>query len=259
MSYYGSIAAGEIAYEREQKKLAQKGNIDAMYRLGTSGYGGSDYGTEDLMHWVFKAARHGHVRAQLLIARNYYYGKEDIDAEFCLSKNLKKAGQWFERAAKRGCLISRSYIIDIKGFEHNLVLAERGDVCAMLVVGKYYLSGLGADLNINEGMRWLKKVAKDGFAKAQHYLGMKLDDCEQKIKWLKEAAKQGHTESMYELGNIYHLGLGIKRDYKLAHKWYLLAAKQEHEQALERLRYKCFVLEERHIISINRSNKDGGS
>jgi hypothetical protein len=49
-------------------------------------------------------------------------------------------------------------------------------------------------------------------------------------KWLREAAEQGYIPSMNNLGYLYQMGLGVKRDWPEAIKWYRRAA--EHGDAM---------------------------
>jgi len=46
------------------------------------------------------------------------------------------------------------------------------------------------------------------------------------VKWYTLAAEQGNAPAQYNLGVMYRLGQGVLQNYKTAVKWYTLAAKQ---------------------------------
>jgi len=46
------------------------------------------------------------------------------------------------------------------------------------------------------------------------------------VKWYTLAAEQGNAPAQYNLGVMYRLGQGVAQNYKTAVKWYTLAAKQ---------------------------------
>ena len=46
------------------------------------------------------------------------------------------------------------------------------------------------------------------------------------VKWFKLAANQGYADAQSNLGGMYYSGLGVDRDYKSALKWFGLSAKQ---------------------------------
>ena len=51
------------------------------------------------------------------------------------------------------------------------------------------------------------------------------------VRWYKLAADQGHAKAQYNLGVMYDMGLGVSRNYKVAVRWYKLAADQGHAMA----------------------------
>lgn len=56
------------------------------------------------------------------------------------------------------------------------------------------------------------------------------------IKWIRKAAKQGHARAQFRLGNEYESGQNIQQDYAEAERWHRKAAKQGDTDAQERLR-----------------------
>jgi TPR repeat protein len=51
------------------------------------------------------------------------------------------------------------------------------------------------------------------------------------VKWFRKAAEQGHAKAQYALGRSYEMGLGVVADYEEAAKWYRKAAEQGDSEA----------------------------
>ena len=51
------------------------------------------------------------------------------------------------------------------------------------------------------------------------------------MKHCQHAAEKGLVEAQYNLGLMYATGLGVARDYVLAHKWFNIAAVQGSPEA----------------------------
>lgn len=73
--------------------------------------------------------------------------------------------------------------------------------------------------------------AKDAKKKAQ--TTAQADSLE--IRKLTDAAKKGDAESQNVLATYYYTGTKVKQNYELAAKWYSMAAKQKHVQAIANL------------------------
>ena len=56
-------------------------------------------------------------------------------------------------------------------------------------------------------------------------------DYQTALNIFKPRAEQGNASAQYNLGWIYHEGLGVAQDYKAAVKWYTLAAEQGNASA----------------------------
>jgi TPR repeat protein len=70
--------------------------------------------------------------------------------------------------------------------------------------------------------------------------GKKLVDIEAYItasQRFEQATALGHTEAAFELGFLYHEGMGVKQDYQKAREFYELAATQNYSAALNNLGY----------------------
>ena len=80
-------------------------------------------------------------------------------------------------------------------------------------------------------LRLWQALAEQGNVDAQFSLGIAYfgagpQDETQAAKWFRLAAEQGDTVAQFMIGWIYADGLGVPRDYVLAHMWWNLAAMQ---------------------------------
>ncbi|WP_082591295.1 TonB family protein [Duganella sp. Root198D2] len=92
-------------------------------------------------------------------------------------------------------------------FEKNKVLAAQGDADAMYRLSNIYANRRGAERNIEESMRWLRKSAELGHPIAQEALGYVLitgkdtpRNPEEGWAWTEKAAAQGRSQSQMALG-----------------------------------------------------------
>ena len=93
-----------------------------------------------------------------------------------LKKNLKKAVEWWTKAA------------------------EQGDATAQYNLGVCYENGDGVEKDSQKAVKWYKKAAEQGHADAQCNLGVCYEkgdgvekDLKQAVKWYEKAAEQGHA------------------------------------------------------------------
>lgn len=95
-----------------------------------------------------------------------------------------------------------------------------------------YENGWSVERDQAEAMKWYRKAAEQGNARAQAAVGtiygqgwgVKRDDTEA-AKWLRMAADQGDAEAQLTLGLMYEDGRGIKQDYAEAYFWENLGIK----------------------------------
>ncbi|KAF9295978.1 hypothetical protein BGZ88_001000 [Linnemannia elongata] len=109
----------------------------------------------------------------------------------------------------------------------------------------------GDDLDYAEAMTWYQKAAEQGHATAQYNigslyhqgLGMSQDYAEA-MTWFRKAAEQGDaTAQYYYIGIMYEIGLGVTKDTSKALGWYKTAAEQgdsDAENAVDKLERKGY-------------------
>ncbi|WP_198559842.1 tetratricopeptide repeat protein [Colwellia sp. 12G3] len=116
-----------------------------------------------------------------------------------------------------------------------MAIAKR--VTAISAVAELYYQGYGTKKNLIQSIRYFRKASRYQFAYAQYRTGifylMEDDfiDNQEGIKYLKKAARNGHTESAFLLGVIFGTGeLGIK-DVGESDKWLEKALIGKHSVA----------------------------
>jgi hypothetical protein len=108
-----------------------------------------------------------------------------------------------------------------------------------------YSQGQGVAKDFAESLRWYRKAADQGDAKAQNGLGLMYfrgqgvpQDYGEAARWYRKAADQGYAKSQYNLGNQYYSGQGLPQDREEADRWYHKAADQGDEYAQRALGLK---------------------
>lgn len=124
---------------------------------------------------------------------------------------------------------------DVKGdsFSATHELARKGNAEAQYQLGVIYERGEGQEQNFYKAVRWHRKAAKQGHAKAQAHLGELLATGQgvgevnyvEAIKWMQMAADQGQGMAQLFLATIYSegAGLSIPKDYVKGYMWLNIA------------------------------------
>lgn len=98
---------------------------------------------------------------------------------------------------------------------------------------------ISKDPDLPAVLKEVEQKAFAGVAEAQHDLaaiyiaghgGIPVNH-ERGAQWFREAAIQGIANARYNLGVLYHQGLGVPQDTKLALNWYKAAAAKDHPEA----------------------------
>ena len=104
-----------------------------------------------------------------------------------------------------------------------------------------------------EAVKWYRKAAEQGYARAQNNLGIMYDDGygvpeddTEAVKWYRKGATQGYAPAQTNLGHMYDEGEGVPQDDVEAVKWYRAAADAGTRQSPDqprlhvRSRRRCF-------------------
>ena len=104
--------------------------------------------------------------------------------------------------------------------------------------GLMYDEGKGVPRDYAEAVKWYRRSAEQGNARAQHNLGGMYfngrgvpQDHAEAVKWRRRAAEQGFAEAQMGLGAMYNLGRGVPQDYAEGVKWSRRAADQGNARA----------------------------
>lgn len=217
----------QIAFEFYQK-AADLGDANAMNGLAVCYHFGK--GTSQDIHKAFelygKAADLGNIDAMMELAYNYRNGGilSNIADK---SKALAKALELYQKAA------------------------ELGNTDAMFHAGMIYLKSEGTQQVVYKGINWLAKAAELRNVRAIKTLsniylngdfGIEKNNS-LAYKYYCQGANEGDADSMYGLGVMYHEGLGVNKDKKMAIAWLKQAAAKGHTAAKELLKKikDCFI------------------
>lgn len=190
---------------KEAKRLlaaAERGNVDAQYRLGHCLYSGEgmeqDFGKAAA--WLKKAAEGGEPNARFLWGISLLEGKgTDTDPNQAeeMIKGTFGATDHIEKESPSD---------DEKLINWHIKAAETGNAEAQFLLGVIYYEGENTTRNFEEA-----------------------------IRWYQAAAEQGHAEAQYNLGYCYADGQGVGQDMREAFRWFKKAADQSYEPAIEKV------------------------
>ncbi len=244
------------AAARQLKPLADGGNADAQFNLGSLYYQGwglpQDY--HEAIKWFNKSADQGHIAAQVNLGTLFAEGVQGV-----VTQDYSHALKWYILAAASGdreaitlrdSLAARMTPAQIAGgqrmareFKPEDVhartlreitkLAEKGDAEAQLRVGLMYYLGQGITSDYREAIGWFKKAGRQGNPFALSNVGYMYEkgegvpqDFVEAAKWYRLASLRGNAQAQLSLGSMYEKGFGVPQDEVQALKWFTLAAVQ---------------------------------
>ena len=230
-------------------EYAKMGNATAQYYLGKMYYEGQCVGGSRnyaiAAEWYRKSAEQGNAGAQYLLGYMYENGRG-------VSQDYTKAVEWYQKAAEQdyvgaqyqlgGIYFNRKEYANAFGWFKRA--AKRGYSDAQLQLGIMSKKGLGVYPNFDEAKHWFRESADQGNYWAAKELKEMLSVGP--VKWCQEIAEQGNTDAQYELGYMYHNGIGISKDHTKAAEWYRKAAKGGDERARNilsspKFKFKTFI------------------
>ncbi|XP_021729906.1 ERAD-associated E3 ubiquitin-protein ligase component HRD3A-like [Chenopodium quinoa] len=158
-------------------------------------------------------AQKGNAAAMYKIGIFYYFGLRG------LRRDIPKALSWFLKAA------------------------EKGEPRSMELLGEIYVRGSGVDRNYTKALEWLTLAAKQQLYSAYNgigYLYVKGYGVEKKNytkakELFEKAADNDDSGGFYNLGVLYLKGMGLKKDVKLACKYFIMASNAGQPKAFYQL------------------------
>ena len=158
--------------------------------------------------------------------------------------------------------------------------AEGGDAGSQWSLGENLAKGDGVAQDGIEAIKWIRKAAEQGHAKAQFCLGLAYDigslgehvqtglkeDAEEAARWYRKSAEQGDTNAQLAIGRLCYSGRGTTQDFVEATKWFQKAAEQNNAHAQMLCGLACAFgdgVEENDVAAVkwlrkaaNRHNQD---
>lgn len=114
------------------------------------------------------------------------------------------------------------------------VLAEAGNMDAVLVLARMYDTGEGGRQNDSLAWSWYQRAAMTGREEAMFRVGEFFESGrgipaspKDAAEWFEKAAKKGHVGAMAKAGRIFALGIGVQPDVPKAVPWLLRAQEEE--------------------------------
>ena len=105
---------------------------------------------------------------------------------------------------------------------------------AQYILGKIYQKGWGTKRDIGKAMDWYLKAANQGHQKSQIKLNLiskiyiQSGKSEKIFVKARRAAEGNSPSAKYQLALLYLNGIGVKKDYRNAAKWFKASADQNH-------------------------------
>ncbi len=207
------VSVVQAADYQKGLEAAQKGDFETVYK-----------------EWL-PLAEQGDVRAQYNIGIMFENGRG-------VTKNIKKAFLWYEKAANQGHEYAQNNLgnmyYDGVGVKQDIKQAffwyhksaSQGYAYAQYNLGDMYDRGIGVIEDDKLSIQWYSRSAEQGFANAQYNLGVMYDKKEkhkQAFYWYSKAAAQGFANAQYNLGIMYAYGVTVPLDVNKAYMWLNLA------------------------------------
>jgi len=240
--------AHEVAWQLFQR-AAQLDDPDGQYYVGWMIVQRAKEPRDEMQayDWFIKAARQGHVGAQIAVATHLMTGRG-------VAKDTKAAGEWLARAAETRDPVAHYLLGRLWAGERDSggaldsarssfrIAAAAGHRDAQFALASLLVTSR-SEADKKEAADWFAKADEAGHKAAANRLGEMLRDGTGVIQELNKARKifqraadQGNVDAMYNLAQMQNDGLGGQQDIDKALKWYTRAADEGHEGATEMVR-----------------------
>ena len=196
--------------------------------------------TKKAYEQIREAADEGNAIALYMMAEYFWegYGVQPI--------NKQKAIAYFKKSYKAGYPVAGYDVAaslpdgspeqkEIRNHakDNILELANEEDVFAQASAAWGYREGYGTAVDHVEAVKWVRKAAEQGFARAQYDLGLMYEfghgverSYEKAVEWYQKAAEQGAASAQGLLGEMYYYGRGVEQSDVKAAEWVLKVAEQ---------------------------------
>ncbi|KAJ0088858.1 hypothetical protein Patl1_33086 [Pistacia atlantica] len=121
-------------------------------------------------------------------------------------------------------------------------VADRGEPQSMEFLGEIYAGGAGVERNYTKALEWLtlldssfiRRIMEWGICMSRAMKWKRKNYTTEK-EYFGKAADNEEASGHYNLGVMYLKGIGVKRDVKLACKYFLVVANAAHQKAFYQL------------------------
>ena len=242
---------------RLYRPLAEKGDVDAQYKIGTIYWDGLGItkSYQEALKWFRLAARQGNMDAQYNLGVMYGGGQGVL-------QDYNEALKWYRLAAAQShegaienlkspnivaaALASPTpqHIHQSQDYKRLIPLAKQGNADAQYNLGVMYEGGQRVLQDYKEALKWYRLAAAQSHEgaienlKSPNIVAAALPSPtpqpihqSQDYKRLIPLAKQGNADAQYNLGVMYFTGFGVTESTHEALKWFRLAARQGHIRA----------------------------
>ena len=119
-------------------------------------------------------------------------------------------------------------------FEHYQIAAKHRDPYSQYMLSIFYLRGMGVPYCLEQSVYWYNQAqSQSGHAQALYEVGRLYQlglgfkkNVKEAMEWFTLSAKDGYSIAQNELGELYYKGRDTKRNYKLAMDYFRKAAAQ---------------------------------
>jgi|GEM_PF-5875796 len=232
----GLLQAQTIDINQLQNK-AVSNDSEAQFTLGTyfeAGHG-VPRNPKSARYWYFKSAKAGNEKAEYRLSQLYQFGK------LGLPQDNDSSAYWQKKAGYDGNLDAQKELFhhfDKVQPERESALywmrrcAESGDSVYMYLLAKAYADKEFGEKNSDEeAFNWYQKSADAGYRLAETEMGNvyllgkgQKKDYGQALKWFKKAADQNEHAALYNLGTMYEKGQGVEVNHHRAFTYYKKAS-----------------------------------
>ncbi|AMK13750.1 Sel1 domain-containing protein [methanogenic archaeon mixed culture ISO4-G1] len=230
--------------EELERGAAEGGHAGAQYGLYRL-YRSSD--PDEAAYWLRRSAMGGELSAMTDLAEEYATGG-------IVHVSNSMAVKWYSKAYEKDPLVQdklEEMIAMLDPFEEpdyedvdmlKKMAIEDDDIESFSPVGDHYMDRDNEDFDVNIATRWYTRGAKMGCTSCKEKLGIIMycgigRDADEKgaLRYIEDAAFDRHPQAQYLMGIYYRRGKAVRKDLKMARRWFDRAAFLGSEDAARKL------------------------
>jgi TPR repeat protein len=142
-------------------------------------------------------------------------------------------------------------------------IAEYGNIVIQYSLGVLYTKQSRPNSNsILNGIKWLSVASKGGHIDAPYRIAKLLEEAEianhyESVDSLyQRAGDKGHEYALYRLAQLYHYGIGVKRDYLKYFELYITVASYGHPFAELATKITGKLIWKHSMVELQKTSKD---